>query len=181
VDVPNSLDHLWVLDIKKSSASPPRELREALKTLATQFIAPSTRVQRFRGRRQKDQDQVTRMWDVFVDRDTFRYQINRDHPVVRGFADSLDATQLAPLEILVEAIEQSFPVLDAHNRLGDDAMLGHPQDAVQASVANAVRIRPMFADTHPGTDDFVAMLEGIEPYSQVDGFAAALRTALAES
>ena len=83
VDVPNSLDHLWVLDIKKSSANPPRELREALKNLSPQFITPSTRVQRFRGRARRSRTMLTRLWDVIVDRNSFRYEVNREHPVVR--------------------------------------------------------------------------------------------------
>lgn len=181
VDVPNSLDHLWVLDIKKSSASPPRELREALKNLATEFISPSTRVQRFRGRRVKGADSITRMWNVIVERETFRYEVNRDHPVVRAFVESLDPDQIPPLEGLIEAIEQAFPVMDAHNRLAEDGTAGGPESALEAAVANALRLRPMFGDTHAGTDAYIELFTAMEPYCQIEGFPPALKAALDEA
>lgn len=181
VDVPNSLDHLWVLDIKKSSASPPRELREALKNLAGQFIKPSTRVQQFRGRRSKDADGLTRMWDVIVDRNSFRYEVNREHPVIKSFADSLEPTRLERLEGLIEALEQTFPVLDAHNRLSQDSVLGDRDNRLSTAVADALKLRPMFLSTHPDDPSFVSMLVQIEPYCQIDGFSAALASALKQS
>lgn len=178
VDVPNSLDHLWVLDIKKSSANPPRELREALKNLAAQFITPSTRVQKFRGRREKQVDIVTRVWDVIVDRNSFRYEVNREHPVIQTFGETLNPAQLEGMEALIEALEQTFPVLDAHNRLGEDGVLVEPEDRVTSAVMNAVRLRPLFVGTHPDDDSFIAMLEALEPYCQIDGFREALSVAL---
>ena len=179
VDVPNSLDHLWVLDIKKSSANPPRELRDALKNLAAQFVTPSTRVQKFRGRREKALDKVTRVWNLIVERNSFRYEVNREHPVIQTFADTLEPVQLDRMEALIEALEQTFPVLDAHNRLGDDGVLGEPEDQVTRAVTNAMRLRPLFNDTYPNDDAFISMLESLEPYCQIDGFRAALSAALA--
>ncbi len=51
VDIPNTLDQLWALDVKKSSASPPPEVRRRLKQIANQIIRPSRRVHEYRGRR----------------------------------------------------------------------------------------------------------------------------------
>ncbi|GAB3471864.1 ATP-binding protein [Kineococcus endophyticus] len=179
VDVPNALDHLWVLDIKKSSATPPRELREALKKLSAQFIEPSTRVQKFRGRREKDPSGDTRVWNVIVDRHGFRYEVNREHPVIRTFGETLDSAQLRRMEALIEVMEQSFPVVDAHNRLGEDAVLVEPADKVTTAVTNAANLRPLFADTHPDDATFISMIEALEPYCHIDGFRAALTAALA--
>lgn len=179
VDVPNSLDHLWVLDIKKSSASPPRELREALKNLALQFVKPSTQVHRYRGRRSKNEDGLVRLWDVVVDRDSFRYEVNREHPIVRGFADSIPIESLANLEALIEGLEQTFPILDAHNRLSQDSVAGSGDHDLAAAVRHAVALRPMFAQSHPDDESYLTLLATVEPYCQVQGFSAALRVALA--
>lgn len=178
VDVPNQLDHLWVLDIKKSSANPPRELREALKNLATQFVAPSARVQKFRGRKENDRDHLTRVWNVIVDRNSFRYEVNREHPLLQTFADTLESTAVERFEALIEALEQTFPILDAHNRLGEDGVMIEPDNRVAGAVTNAVALRPLFADTHPHDQSYISMLETLEPYNQIDGFSAALRAAL---
>ena len=169
---------LWVLDIKKSAASPPRELREALKNLAGQFVKPSAQVQQFRGRKAKALETVTRAWDVIVDRNSFRYAVNREHPVIKRFGDQLDSTQLERLEVLLELLEQTFPVLDAHNRLGQDAASIVTTDQLDSAVAKAVELRPMFADSEVDDDGFIRMLASIEPYCDVEGFDTALRSAL---
>lgn len=178
VDVPNSLDHLWVLDIKKSSANPPRDLRQALKNLALQFIKPSTQVQQFRGRRTTDLDEVTRLWSVIVDRSSFRYEVNREHPYLKALAEGLGPAQLERLNGLLEALEQSFPVLDAHNRLSQDGNVQIPETQLDTAVVRAMGLRPMFVDSHPEIDNYVQMIQTVEPYSSLDGFAAALTAAL---
>lgn len=178
VDVPNTLDHRWALDIKKSSASPPRELRDALRHLASQFVSPSARVQKFRGRRENDTANITRMWDVIVDRNTFRYELNKDHPLIRAVSETLDSSQLSSLDALLGAVEQTFPVQDAHNRLGEDNVLANQQASIDSAVAKAISLRSMFATTHPDDDSFIAMLEATEPYSHIDGFRDSIRAAL---
>ena len=180
VDVPNSLDHLWVLDIKKSSANPPRELREALRKLALQFVLPSTRIQQFRGRKPKAADKFVRAWDVVVDRNSFRYEVNREHPVISAFAARLDPITMEKFEGVLEVLEQSFPVLDAHNRLSQDAVAMKSDGHLSGAVANAVSLRPMFYETHADDESFIAMFETLEPYSHIEGFKLALRTALAQ-
>jgi hypothetical protein len=178
VDLPNSLDHLWALDIKKSAATPPRDLREALKVLAGKFVEPSSQVYRFRGRKAKDLDSITRAWDVIVDRDSFRYEVNREHPVVKRFADLLDSAQLERFEVLLELVEQTFPVMDAHNRLGQDARAVTIGDQLHQAVARAVELRGMFSDSHSDDDSYIELLSSIEPYCQIVGFQPALRAAL---
>jgi hypothetical protein len=86
VDMPNTLDHLWALDIKKSSAFPPPEVTKHLKRIADRIVGPSRRVHQFRGRR-LDTDKVERLWNLVDERGTFRYEINRDHPLVTTLAD----------------------------------------------------------------------------------------------
>ena len=76
VDIPNSLDDLWSLDIKKSAAIPPAEVRQLLRRLAGQIVQPSQRVQRFRGRRASREDRIQRLWLLIEERGSFRYEIN---------------------------------------------------------------------------------------------------------
>ncbi|WP_159802746.1 ATP-binding protein [Arthrobacter zhaoguopingii] len=118
VDVPNSLDHLWALDIKKAQAVPPPSIQRRLRQVATNIIAPSRRVHEYRGRRTNDGKQA-RLWNVYDDRNSFRYEINRDHPAVIALAtqpvgggESVDA--------LLRLLERSFPVDDVYNRMGQD-------------------------------------------------------------
>ena len=120
VDIPNSLDHLWSLDIKKSTAIPPVEVRDRLKRFAQDLIAPSERTIVYRGRKEKADDDVVRLWDVIVDRDTYRYEINRDHPLLQVAQEGLGPRELRNLENALEMIELLFPSQDLVNRFSKD-------------------------------------------------------------
>ena len=119
VDMPNTLDHLWALDIKKSAASPPPAVRRRLAQIADRIVGPSRRVHKYRGR-PIDANKVVRIWDLIEDRGTFRYEINRNHPLVVALSELLDDPGQAALTQLLRLVESTFPVEDAYNRLGSD-------------------------------------------------------------
>ena len=177
VDVPNSLDHLWALDIKKSSATPPREIREALRQLAGRLIAPSKRVHVYRGRKESSVDTVIRAWELTVDRDAFRYEINRDHPALQGLVAAMPPSQLAAFDDVLEVLETTFPIVDAHNRLSQDEVSDQDNTTLEDAVARAIRLKSVMTDTHPGLDDFIGLLLSMEPYCSITGFEAAYRKA----
>lgn len=52
VDIPNTLDDLWTLDIKKSSAIPPAEVRENLRMIIAKMADRSQRTWTYRGKRE---------------------------------------------------------------------------------------------------------------------------------
>ncbi|MCC3282074.1 ATP-binding protein [Arthrobacter caoxuetaonis] len=119
VDVPNSLDHLWSLDIKKAQAVPPPIIRTRLRQVADSIIAPSRNVHTYRGRA-AEKSQATHLWKVIEDRDAFRYEINREHPAVAALLSNVPDGQLTALSSLLNILEGSFPVDDVYNRLGQD-------------------------------------------------------------
>lgn len=170
VDVPNSLDHLWALDIKKSSATPPREVRDSLKRLAAQMIVPSKRTHEYRGRKETSQDGVTKAWNLVTEHDTFRYEVNREHPMLERLADSLDGSQVAALEDVLEALEQTFPVIDAHNRLSEDKVSVQRSTDLEKLVARADLLWEMSTETYPDRKSFLDFLLTVEPYASTPGF-----------
>jgi len=120
VDIPNSLDHLWSLDIKKSTAIPPVQVRDQLRRLATTLAAPSQNVVDYRGRKIKASDPVARVWDVIEDRDEYRYEINRGHPLMVRLTDQLDPAQISALECAFKMVESCFPSQDLMNKFAKD-------------------------------------------------------------
>lgn len=120
VDIPNSLDHLWSLDIKKSRAVPPIALRERLRKLAATMAGPSERVIRYRGRKISEEDNGTRPWALFADREVFRYEINREHPALEDFSQKIDQELLPEFNSMLKLIENTIPVQDIFVRMADD-------------------------------------------------------------
>ena len=65
VDIPNNMDDEWTLDIKKSQATPPKTIRDAMKRYVEKLAAPSRRTQQFRGRKTSN-DPEARIWTSSV-------------------------------------------------------------------------------------------------------------------
>ena len=167
VDIPNALDHLWSLDIKKSTASPPPQVRRELKRLAEKMIEPSGRVQRFRGRKVQ-KDDTARVWHLNVDRDTFSYEINRQNPAIQALLETCPEFNLNSIDALLRVIESSLPLHDIHNRLGQDEIPATPPDpSIRLQIAQIWRAYEQLGKSR---DDFIGAFSGIEPFSSIPNF-----------
>jgi hypothetical protein len=174
VDMPNTLDHLWALDIKKSSASPPPEIRRRLAQIAARIVGPSRRVHKYRGR-QIDTDKVERIWNLIEDRGSFRYEINRDHPVIVALSELLDSPRQAALSHVLRVVESTFPVEDAYNRLGSDN--SHAPSMVEMS--ELIALARAFYDARNENFEVLAQrLALIEPFNSVQNLETFLREAV---
>ncbi|BDH56807.1 ATP-binding protein [Tsukamurella sp. PLM1] len=116
VDIPNSLDHLWSLDIKKAVAAPPPEVKSQLKRIVDRMAKPSRDAHSYRGRSIDRNDGVERVWTMISERSEFRYQVNRRHPTL---ADAL-ARDPSGTESLLRLIESTFPIYEAAGRVRDE-------------------------------------------------------------
>jgi hypothetical protein len=164
VDIPNSLDDLWSLDIRKSAAIPPAEVRQQLRRLAGQIVQPSQRVQRYRGRQADSEDRVQRLWLLIEERGSFRYEINRDHPLVAALVEQLPQETEEELRELISALQSTFPVEDAYNRLSED--VAHDPPAVDV-IQLANRARALHAAMSCDVDTLADRLALVEPFTQI--------------
>jgi len=174
VDMPNTLDHLWALDIKKSSASPPPEVRRRLSQIADRIVGRSRRVHKYRGRR-VEADMVERIWDLIEDRGTFRYEINSGHPLVVALSELLDHRGQAALTQLLRVIESTFPVEDAYNRLGSD----HSHTPLTFEPAELAQLAKAFYNaSDEGAEALARRLALIEPFNNVKDLESFLKEAV---
>lgn len=116
VDIPNSLDSLWEIDIKKSSASLPDVIKKNLVSIVENTVGRSERVYRYRGRKTSD-DNLQHIWNVIDNRGMFQYLINRELPLVKQLENSLDEEGLQYLDSFIKTIEDAFPYGDVYFRL----------------------------------------------------------------
>jgi hypothetical protein len=109
VDIPNDLDGLWTLDIKKSTAVPPEIVRTNLESIIGRLAERSKQTWVFRGKREIN-DSVVHIWQRFKgNQGGFFYGINRDHPLVEVFLDSPPQVR-RNVEVLLKAIENGIPL-----------------------------------------------------------------------
>ncbi len=116
VDIPNSLDSLWEIDIKKSSASLPDVIKRNLVSIVENTVGRSERVYRYRGRKIND-DNLQHIWTVVENRGCFQYLINRDLPLVKQIEHCLTEEGLHYFDSLIKTMEDAFPYGDVYFRL----------------------------------------------------------------
>jgi hypothetical protein len=181
VDIPNTLDHLWALDIKKSAAVPPPIIRNELRRVASRIVAPSRSAHLYRGRPETSVDGTTRTWNLVRDRDSFRYEVNREHPAVASLTKGLDPATMRLFEGLLDLLEESFPVEDVYNRLGQDQQHIQSLPAQVALEELAAAIWRVNRDDGMSAEDFIDRLAFVEPFSRLNDAANMLKKVTEQS
>ena len=116
VDIPNTLDSIWEIDIKKSTASLPDVIKKNLVSIVESAVGSSERVYRYRGRKING-DELNHIWNVFDNRGTFQYKINTDLPIFKQVESFLDENGQRYLNSLIKSIEDAFPYGDVYYRV----------------------------------------------------------------
>ncbi|MDE2760571.1 MAG: ATP-binding protein [Paracoccaceae bacterium] len=109
IDFPNTLDEYWTIDIKKSKAVPPYQVREKLRHIINRISEQSTRVHKGRGDRlfEKSEDPL---WVRFSYRDGIRYALNKKHPLIQSIKSNLTDDTHKALEEVLTIIENGLPI-----------------------------------------------------------------------
>jgi hypothetical protein len=112
LDIPNSMDHLWHLDVKKSSAHPPPRLRDQLTGLAQGVRQNARAVFAHRGRHRDraERREYERPWRVVRNAGIVGYRIDRNHPVVAALLSGVSKERASELEAALRIIEETVPV-----------------------------------------------------------------------
>lgn len=113
VNIPNTvdIDNTWQLDIKKSVATPPPEVRWQLKEIADKARKKAVEVYRQIGKvRQVNSEKSNILvWSDKKSKGRRFYQINRSHPIINNFL-SRHPDSKAKLNRLLRLIEETVPL-----------------------------------------------------------------------
>ncbi|HET7552708.1 MAG TPA: ATP-binding protein [Gemmatimonadaceae bacterium] len=112
LDIPNSMDHEWHLDVKKSSAQPPPLIRDRLTALAQTIRLDARAVYAHRGqyRQRTTREELRRPWKVARHAGAVSYRIDRAHPVIGALIGSLPRELRADIEAMLKILEETVPV-----------------------------------------------------------------------
>ncbi len=126
VDIPNSLDSIWEIDIKKSTASLPDMIKKNLVSIVERTVGRSEKVYSYRGRSVKDDD-MPHIWNTIDNRGTFQYRINRDLALYQKLENCLEDNDKHYLESFITALEEDFPYGDVYYRMSREQV--NPQES----------------------------------------------------
>jgi len=111
LDIPNTADAEWKIDVRKSTARPPVSIRERLTRLAEDTRERARRVFAHRGQpiRTGNGEPLVQAWRAEHFKGGIRYRIDLDHPAVRAVVD--DAGPMAvQVRAMLRIIEETIPV-----------------------------------------------------------------------
>lgn len=119
VDIPNTLDSIWEIDVKKSTASLPDVIKRNLVAVVQNSVGRSESVYKYRGRKVSN-DNLQHVWNTVDNRGQFQYLVNRDLPLYKLLEGSLDEAAQGYLDAFIKMLEDTFPYGDVYYRLAKD-------------------------------------------------------------
>jgi len=163
VDIPNELDHLWSLDIKKSHAMPPPAVKERLRTYANRMIEPSKRVYTYKGRSLTN-DKQEPIWSIVQLRDTFTVSINHDNSLIKSLKNlASNEDEENTINAVLALLESNVPMDQIFSRLGNDELY-----SVDGSEEELVRIArglaSMMKKNYDDVEKFVGTFINTQPF-----------------
>ncbi len=111
IDLPNSLDADWQIDIKKSVARPPIMYRDQIKNYALKVRGQAVEVYRHKGKtiQRTPGQQFVPLWVDHKRADKWHYKINRDHPLLEKVKAQAKTEPDKAIEMLLRFIEETIP------------------------------------------------------------------------
>jgi hypothetical protein len=169
IDIPNTADHDWRIDVRKAIARPPDAIRKALQRIAEDVRRKAREVFVHRGQygsRQKATG-VSRIWQVNPEGAKRRYTVRRDHELIQLIKGRMDKTGFDLLDGLLDLVERTVPV----DRVWLDVTEhGVPDEAVDSSelVSAALSMARMMERAGLTPHEAAARLATMDPFDKVE-------------
>jgi len=142
IDVPNTLDEAWQIDVKKASARLPVQVRERLRNLIQEIGAPSRTI--YTGRGVRLHDARLPIWHRMQENNSVVYKLNPDNPILHRFGTRLPESLRSDYARLLQAIGSALP-MD-----GIFADLAASPEAVKTETVSDETLRDFLAVTWAG-------------------------------
>jgi hypothetical protein len=111
IDLPNSLDDAWKVDVRKAIAVPPGQLRETLRRIAQAARGRAIAIYRHRGKvLERTHPGKDMAWRRMLRGNKVHYRINREHPLVKEALD-VPRDRRQTVSAAFRLIEETVPAL----------------------------------------------------------------------
>lgn len=130
VDIPNSLDDIWNIDIKKQVAIIPKRILNKLKNIVTEALEISVTQQTHRGRVSKIKDNRDYIWNRMQGRDNqYFYEINRDSRLFSYVRESMSESDFSLFQMFLNEVERNIPVQQLYIDQSNSAIIEKETDS----------------------------------------------------
>jgi hypothetical protein len=112
INLPNTMDHDWDINVTKSKAVPPGILRDDILRIARATRERAVEIYRHRGQilAMATSQPWVFVWMRLEVRGKIVYRVNREHPLIRNLTNSLGEESRAGLKAVLRLLEETLPV-----------------------------------------------------------------------
>jgi hypothetical protein len=175
VDIVNTMDFDWKIDVKKSSAVPPPVIADWLENYAGHVRKEAREVFSHRGKygQRIQQNEVARLWRPSIRGGAQIYKIDRNSELIKGIFQKAD-TLTPNIESMLRLLEETVPVqqiwldIAEHSERSHQPMGGLSEKQVMDLVGTTLSAL-IGADRKPDgvTIDIICNMEGFAEYADV--------------
>ena len=115
IDIGNDIDSDWKIDIKKSTASPPKAIKNFLSELIVNNIESKGRKVVNKRTQELIQDKDMKLWVPFRSKRKITYKINRKHPLVKKLLNNKENY------LILKLLESSIPYQEIYGEMCDNS------------------------------------------------------------
>jgi hypothetical protein len=113
VDIPNTMDASWKIDVKKASAQLPPAVRDRMRHIVERFSQTSKRTYQRRGQRLVDEHRMP-VWRRVQRDGVIVYRPDLDHPALMSFSEGLPPELRHAFANCISLVGASLPVEALH-------------------------------------------------------------------
>jgi len=180
IELPNTLDESWQIDIKKSIARPPLVFREQIRAYALKVRQQAVEVYRHKGKgvKQIAGQKFVPLWVDHKRGDKWFYKINRENPILTKIKEQAKNNSDKAIEMLLRFIEETIPSKSIYIKESEQPELqGTPFEDTNHEIIRAT-MQSMYSSLikQGKTDEEAkAIISNIEPFNNFNHFLEFLK------
>lgn len=137
VDIPNTMDSEWKIDVKKASAQLPPVVRERLKKVVERFTGTSKRTYIRRGQKLVDETRFP-MWSRVQKDGEVSFRPNPEHPVFQAYLHQLPQELREGFNRCLRLLGSGLPIATLHAELVGNAEIVVAEEVDDADLKHVV-------------------------------------------
>ena len=165
VDIPNTLDDIWKLDVKKQSAAIPKAIQNQLNRKVREAMDISVRQQTHRGRKNNIDDNIDYLWNRIEGRNShYFYEINRDSKLFKFVEQQIPEESKSYLDMLVEELERNIPIQQMYIDQANNSITQKEADDRENDILQEAIMMVNFAKQFKEPKEIIDTLFSSEPF-----------------
>ncbi len=172
VEIPNSLDHIWEIDVKKSTATLPDIIRKKLQAVTEASIEGSEKVYRYRGIKEKNKS-IQNVWDVVTNNGKFMYRINRETEMFKVIESMIPDKNSTLFHNFMTLLEEQFPYADVYYRYSKN--MGDLEEPKQDQEGVYLMAKSIIETLKESNTSILAFMKGIQSTAPFKDFPEVIK------